>query len=153
MAKWADLGNELRTKLWLKTLPIGFKRFENPDDLDKIPDLQHPEHFFVFCQLIAKARKLGLTVGSKTTYPCYTHCGRIHGVKPIPPGWDTPEDELYIGFVDQMNEHREMLLAVTLLIYALYRVRASRRWLEGELVLSGGESGSVAGPATQGARR
>jgi len=39
MAKWADLGNDLRTQLYLKTHPIGFKRFENPDDLDRIPNL------------------------------------------------------------------------------------------------------------------
>jgi uncharacterized protein (DUF169 family) len=90
MGKWADLASELRSKLWLRTHPIGYKRFENPGDLDKIPDLKRPEHFSVFCQMIAQARKLGLTVGAKDTDPVYSHCARIHGLMAIPPGLDTP---------------------------------------------------------------
>lgn len=34
---------------------------------------------------------------------------------------------LYTDFIDQLNEHKEMLVAITLLMYALYRLGAARR--------------------------
>lgn len=42
----------------------------------------------------------------------------------------TGQDEssaFYINFIEQFNEHKEMLAAVTLLMYALYRLRAVRK--------------------------
>jgi uncharacterized protein (DUF169 family) len=67
MSTWYDLGNELREQFRLKTYPIGYKRFENPDDLDEIPNLKRIDHFFVFCQMIAQARRWGVTLGTKKT--------------------------------------------------------------------------------------
>jgi len=94
MAQWADIESELRAKLWLKTHPIGYRRFDNPEDLDGIPDLKRLEHYFPVCQMIAQARKLGLTVGAKNTDTCYYHCARIHGLRDVPAGMDTPEHGL-----------------------------------------------------------
>lgn len=90
MAKWADLGNELRAKLLLKTHPIGYKRFEKPEELDKVPNVTRPDDFFPICQIISKARKSGLTMGAKNTDPCYSHCARIHGLREVPPGMVQP---------------------------------------------------------------
>lgn len=39
--------------------------------------------------------------------------------------WGTAEaDTFYWGFIEQINEQKELLLALTLLLYALYRIRA-----------------------------
>lgn len=94
MNKWADLASSLQKQLWLKTHPIGFKCFESPDSIDNIPDLKRMDHFFVFCQMIAQARKWGITVGAKNTDAIYSHCGRIHGLKPVPAGMEVPEHGL-----------------------------------------------------------
>lgn len=90
MNTWADLARSLQTQLWIKTHPIGYKRFENADEIDKIPHLKRMEHFFVFCQMLAQARKWGITVGAKNTDPIYSHCGRIHGLKAVPEGMEIP---------------------------------------------------------------
>jgi len=96
MANWADLGNALRDQLCLKTHPIGYKRFENPDDIDNIPNLKRMnDHFFVFCQMLAQARKWGITVGAKNTDPMLTHCAQIFGLKAIPPGTEMPPRGLH----------------------------------------------------------
>lgn len=86
MANWADLESALREQFRLKTYPIGYKRFENPDDIDKIPGLRQIDHFFVFCQMIAQARRWGLTLGVKNTdKKIFFHCAMIHGLLPAPP--------------------------------------------------------------------
>lgn len=38
------------------------------------------------------------------------------------------DDDFYWGFVEQINEQRELLIALALLLYAVYRVRAARLW-------------------------
>ena len=37
------------------------------------------------------------------------------------------DDGFYWGFVEQNNEHKEMLIAAALFLYALYRIRATRK--------------------------
>lgn len=37
------------------------------------------------------------------------------------------DDGFYWGFVEQNNEHKELLIAASLFLYALYRVRATRK--------------------------
>jgi hypothetical protein len=37
------------------------------------------------------------------------------------------DDGFYWGFVEQNNEHKEMLIAAAIFLYALYRIRATRR--------------------------
>ncbi|MCZ6834619.1 MAG: hypothetical protein O7G85_02490 [Planctomycetota bacterium] len=39
---------------------------------------------------------------------------------------DYEEAEFYLEFLDQFNEHKEMLVAVTLLMYGVYRLKAGR---------------------------
>jgi uncharacterized protein (DUF169 family) len=90
MANWAELGNELRTKFLLKSLPIGYKRFEKAEELDAIPNVVRYDHLFTICQMIGKTRKNGITMGAKNTDPCYSHCARIHGLMEIPEGMDKP---------------------------------------------------------------
>jgi len=94
MPDWAEDGKELKALFCLKTHPLGYKRFERPDDLDQIPNLRRMTHFFTFCQMISQARRWGITVGAKNTDPVYSHCGRIHGLKEIPAGMDTPNHGL-----------------------------------------------------------
>jgi len=91
MSKWGKLAGALQSQLWLKSHPIGFKRFESPDAIDQIPDLKRMDHFFVFCQMIAQARKWGITVGAKNTDDIFSHCGRIHGLKTVPTGMEVPD--------------------------------------------------------------
>ena len=92
MSIWYDLGNELREQFRLKTFPIGYKRFENPDELDDIPNLKKIDHFFVFCQMIAQARRWGVTLGTKKTdKKMFVHCAMIHGLmRPLPRLMEVP---------------------------------------------------------------
>ena len=90
MTKWAEWAKELKSELYIKTEIIGFKRFENPDDIDSIPGLKRMTRFFVMCQMIFQARRWGFTVGAKNTDPMYSHCARIHGMKETPPGMEYP---------------------------------------------------------------
>ena len=39
---------------------------------------------------------------------------------------DYEDQQTYIDFFEQINEHKEMLVAVTLLMYGVYRVMAVR---------------------------
>jgi uncharacterized protein (DUF169 family) len=94
MASWSNVESELKDRLWLRTHPIGYKRFEDPEDLDRVPGLTRLRHYHPVCQLIAQSRKLGLTVGDKNTGPCYYHCARIHGLQALPPGLEKPEHGL-----------------------------------------------------------
>ena len=80
MENWSNVAGELKDKLWLRTHPIGYKQFEDPDDLDGIPGLTRLEHYFPVCQMIAQSRKLGLTIGAKNTDPCYYHCALLSTV-------------------------------------------------------------------------
>ena len=73
MADWIDSERNLMEQFRLKTYPIGYKRFENPDDVDKIPDLRKIDHFFAFCQMIAQVRRWGLTLGTKKRTRNYSH--------------------------------------------------------------------------------
>jgi uncharacterized protein (DUF169 family) len=90
MTQWAEWAKELKTQLYIKTEIIGFKRFENPDEIDQIPGLRRMTRFFVLCQMIFQARRWGFTVGAKNTDPMFSHCARIHGMKEIPPGMECP---------------------------------------------------------------
>ena len=42
------------------------------------------------------------------------------------------QDVYYMQFIEQINEHKEMLAAVSLLMYGLYRLSAVRRYLAGQ---------------------
>jgi uncharacterized protein (DUF169 family) len=109
MAKWADMENELKDKLWLKTHPIGYKRFDNPDDLDEIPNLKRLPYYHSVCAMIAQSRKMGYTIGAKNTDPTYYHCARIHGLIAVPQGMDTPEHGL--TWCSSWEDERKRFLA------------------------------------------
>jgi len=85
MAKWAELGRDLRDQFRLKAYPIGFKHFDTPEELDQIPDLKRMDHYFVFCQMLAQARNWGITVGAKNRDKMFAHCQMIHGLRPVRP--------------------------------------------------------------------
>jgi uncharacterized protein (DUF169 family) len=110
MSKWSEMGDELRTKLLLKSLPIGYKRFEKPEELDRIPNVTRLDHLFTICQLIARARKQGLTMGAKNTDPCYSHCARLHGLREVPSGMVQPVHGL--KWVHSWEEERKRFQAL-----------------------------------------
>jgi len=86
MTNWTDLGKKLQEQFKIKTFPIGYKRFESPDDIDGITGLQRPEHRFTICMLISQARRWGHTVGTKRTDKMvFTHCAMIHGLMEVRP--------------------------------------------------------------------
>ena len=70
MTNWAELAKELKTQLCIKTEIIGFKRFENPDEIDQIIGLKRMTRFFVMCQMIFQARRWGFTWGRRIRTPC-----------------------------------------------------------------------------------
>lgn len=90
MTPWAELSQELRSHFCLKTQPVGFRRFEKPEEIDGLPNLKRMTRFFTLCQLIFQARRWGFTMGAKNTDPMFSHCARIHGLKEIPPGMTRP---------------------------------------------------------------
>jgi uncharacterized protein (DUF169 family) len=90
MSTWAELSDELRSQFCLKTQPLGFKRFEKPDEIDAIPNLKRMDRFFTLCQMIGQARRWGFTLGAKNTDRMFSHCARIHGLKEIPAGMEVP---------------------------------------------------------------
>jgi hypothetical protein len=46
--------------------------------------------------------------------------------KKVSAQWTPESDRFYVGFVEQLNEQKELLVAATLLLYALYRLRRLR---------------------------
>jgi uncharacterized protein (DUF169 family) len=94
MSKWAEMGSKIRVDLCLTSHPIGYKRLEKAEELDLIPSVNRVQHFCVFCQMFAQARKLGITVGVKNTDNMNSHCARIHGLKDVPAGMNKPNHGL-----------------------------------------------------------
>ena len=85
MTTWTGLGRGLREQFRLKAYPIGLKRFDNPEELDQIPDCERIDHQFTFCQMLAQARNWGVTIGAKSTDRMLSHCKMIHGLRPVRP--------------------------------------------------------------------
>lgn len=79
MADWGELTREMERLLRLQTFPVAYKRFENAEDLAKVPKVRRFDRYLTLCQLIALVRIRGWTVGVTTEDKLESRCARIHG--------------------------------------------------------------------------
>jgi uncharacterized protein (DUF169 family) len=82
MRHLSEKSNTLKEKLRLATEPIGYKRFEKANSLDKIEGVTKWEHGFMFCQVPFMARVGGYTIGLLSDGKVGDRCKRIHGLLP-----------------------------------------------------------------------
>lgn len=78
-----SLSEQLVALLRLRTLPIGMKLFEDPEDMNAIPGIRTPtaEVQFTTCQLVTQARIGGLTLGiTHDNLRGFSNCGGIVGL-------------------------------------------------------------------------
>jgi len=82
MDAWAEKIKTLKERLCLSSEPIGFKRLEKADELEKIDGLTRWKQSCVFCQIPFMARVGGVTVGLTSEDRVGDRCKRIHGLQP-----------------------------------------------------------------------
>lgn len=78
-----ELAAQLVELLRLRTLPIGMKLFEDPQEMLKIPGLRTPPtgRRYTTCQLVTQARTGGLTLGiTRHNVPESSNCGGVAGL-------------------------------------------------------------------------
>ena len=78
---WAGLSRDMECLLRLKASPVAYKRLENLEELDKIPEVMRLDRRATFCQLPAMVRTMGLTVAA-TRDNFGERCARITGLAP-----------------------------------------------------------------------
>jgi uncharacterized protein (DUF169 family) len=81
MAIWAEMTEDFKTLLRLRTEPIAFRRLEKAEDLDKIANVVRVKRGFTFCQVPFLVRVLGQTVGITKEDPIGDRCTRLHGLR------------------------------------------------------------------------
>jgi uncharacterized protein (DUF169 family) len=82
MDAWAEKVKILKERLCLSSEPIGFKRLESADELEKIDGVMRWKQSCVFCQIPFMARVGGMTVGLTSEDKVGDRCKRIHGLQP-----------------------------------------------------------------------
>ena len=82
MTHLADQCMTLKEKLRLPTDPIGYKKFDTVDALEKIKGITMWKRDCMFCQVPFMARVGGLTVGLTRESNVGERCMRIHGLLP-----------------------------------------------------------------------
>jgi len=85
---WAELSRELERLLHLRTHPIAFRRLEKAEELEKIPKVRKPHHFYTLCQAMGLVRIAGQTIGI-TKENLNVRCATILGLRAPHPGCDT----------------------------------------------------------------
>ncbi len=72
---------KLHELLRIRTLPIGMKLFEDPDEMEKIPGLRRPSegHRFTMCQMVTQSRWSGFTLGITVDNTRGGNCGGVVG--------------------------------------------------------------------------
>jgi uncharacterized protein (DUF169 family) len=88
MGRWAERGKALKEMLCLATEPIGFKRLEKAEALDRIEGTVRWKQGSVFCQIPFLARIQELTVGVTNQDKMGDRCKRLHALRP------TNEDDM-----------------------------------------------------------
>jgi len=81
MATWAEVGNDFKSSLRLRTEPIAFRRLEKAEELDKIRNVVRINRGFTFCQVPFLVRVLGQTIGITKKDPIGDRCTRLHGLR------------------------------------------------------------------------
>jgi uncharacterized protein (DUF169 family) len=82
MAIWAEMTENFKTLLRLRTEPVAFRRLEKAEDLDKISNVVRVKRGFSYCQVPFLVRVMGQTVGITKEDPIGTRCTRLHGLRP-----------------------------------------------------------------------
>jgi uncharacterized protein (DUF169 family) len=82
MNAWAEKIKLLKERLCLSSEPIGFKRLERANELEKIDGVMRWKQSCVFCQIPYMARVGGMTVGLTSEDKVGDRCKRIHGLQP-----------------------------------------------------------------------
>jgi uncharacterized protein (DUF169 family) len=78
---WAGLSQDMECLLRLKASPVAYKKLEKLGELDRIPQVMQLDRRATFCQLLALARNMGLTVAA-TRDNFGERCARINGLAP-----------------------------------------------------------------------
>ena len=81
MGIWADLNEDFKSLLKLKSEPVAFRRLEKAEDLDKISNVIRVNRGFTYCQVPFMVRVLGQTVGITKEDPIGDRCMRLHGLR------------------------------------------------------------------------
>jgi len=87
MGKGHKLIVDLERLLRLRTFPIGYKRLESLDELQRIANVRRFDHR-LFCQMTSLARTKGWTIGITREDAMMTRCAFIHGISEVPEGFD-----------------------------------------------------------------
>lgn len=82
MAIWAEMTENFKNLLRLRTEPVAFRRLEKAEDLDKIPNVIRVKRGFSYCQVPFLVRVMGQTVGITKEDPIGNRCTRLHGLRP-----------------------------------------------------------------------
>ena len=78
MGIWAEMGEDFKALLKLRTEPIAFRRLEKAEELDKIRNVVRIKRGFTFCQVPFLVRVLGQTIGITKEDPVGDRCTRLH---------------------------------------------------------------------------
>jgi uncharacterized protein (DUF169 family) len=82
MAIWAEMSEDFKRLLRLRTEPVAFRRLEKAEELDKIAHVVRLKRGFTFCQVPFLVRVLGQTVGITKEDQIGVRCTRLHGLRP-----------------------------------------------------------------------
>jgi uncharacterized protein (DUF169 family) len=82
MAIWAEMTEDFKAMLRLRTEPVAFRRLEKAEDLNKIVNVVRVNRGFSYCQVPFLVRVLGQTVGITKEDPVGDRCTRLHGLRP-----------------------------------------------------------------------
>jgi uncharacterized protein (DUF169 family) len=81
MGIWAQMNEDFKALLRLRTDPVAFRRLEKAEDLDKIANVVRVKLGFTYCQVPFLVRVLGQTVGITKEDPIGDRCTRLHGLR------------------------------------------------------------------------
>jgi uncharacterized protein (DUF169 family) len=82
MAIWAEMTEDFKAMLRLRTEPVAFRRLEKAEDLNKLVNVVRVNRGFSYCQVPFLVRVLGQTVGITKEDPVGDRCTRLHGLRP-----------------------------------------------------------------------
>ncbi|MFO7963636.1 MAG: DUF169 domain-containing protein [Desulfobacterales bacterium] len=86
--EWKEIGRTLKDMLRLRTDPIGYKKYEDAESLDKLAHVFRFNHPYTFCQAIFAARVMGQIVGVTQDKKLLLRCSQFHGLH------DATEEEI-----------------------------------------------------------
>jgi uncharacterized protein (DUF169 family) len=98
------LGRELVDLLRIRTLPVGMKLFQDPEQMFAIPGIRRPPagRVYTTCQLVTQSRMAGLTLGivGENVLPS-SNCGAVPGITPLGTNYTSGEKMAGVWFRDR----------------------------------------------------